>query len=140
MRRVMMAGFLVLVGTGTACLGTSTVDSSKVASAAVTGQITKAGGVGVAGSIVSIQLTGPVVNGSAPLLSQLTLTTDSEGRYLFLFILTGQDPGIGGATLAVTPPIGSGLAPRDTTDIPVTLVQGQSPTDTSYVNIELNPR
>ena len=92
------------------CLTVPPTDPSKETIAAIAGRVVRPDGTGVGGPIVAVQL------------------------------LTGFTPQIGSAVISVTAPIGSGLAGRDTSGIPVKLVLGRLATDTSYVQMELRPR
>ncbi len=140
MRWTAAAGLALAAVVGSGCLSTTGIDSSKETIAVVTGQVTRQDGSAVGGPLVTVELLSAVTNGSAKLLSQATVIGDDNGRFLFLFLLTGEDPQTGTASLAVTPPIGSGLAPFDTLGIPVKLVQGRNPTDSTYVQMVLQPR
>ncbi|MBL8985231.1 MAG: hypothetical protein JNJ80_03105 [Gemmatimonadetes bacterium] len=131
---------MAAVAAGSACLSTTGIDPSKETIAVVTGQVTRQDGSAVGGPLVSVELLSAVSNGSAKLLSQATVIGDTNGRFLFLFLLTGEVAQTGSANLVVTPPIGSSLAPFDTVGIPVKIVQGRNPTDTTYVQMALSPR
>lgn len=122
------------------CIATGDpVDPSRRTVAAVAGQVTRTDGSKVGGPLVSVTLFGQVTGGSAKLVGQSNVLADNDGRFLFVFI-TNEAVQIGTADVSVTPPIGSGLLPRDTTGIPVRFVQGQVATDTAYVQLVLPPR
>ena len=123
------------------CIGASTVDNSKQASAIVMGQVLKPDGVTpIGGPIVVAQLLGPAVNGVSQLLSQGSYVGDDNGRFLFLFLMNGVDPQNGTVNLSVTAPIASGFLSKDTLSIPVRIANGWTPTDTTYVQIKLQAR
>lgn len=138
MRRITWVVAAALLG---GCLSTETTDPTKLSSAAVMGQVVKPDGItGVSGPVVSIQLLTKPVNNTAQLISQSAVTADANGRFLFIFLLNGIDPQDAIANLAVTAPIGSGFLNADTVAIPVKIIRGQSPSDTSFVQFTLKPR
>jgi hypothetical protein len=129
----------LLVGTGS-CLSTPPTDPSRETIAAIAGRVVRPDGTGVGGPIVAVQLMTAATGGSAQFISSASVLGADDGRFLFVFLVNGFTPQLGSATVSVTAPIGSGLAGRDTTGIPVKLVLGRLATDTSFVQMELRPR
>lgn len=131
---------LAVIGVG-GCLETTAPNTSLQTIAAVTGQVARVDGTGVGGPLISVQLlSAATTGGTARLISQGTVIGDEQGRFLFLFLINGEEAQTGSIILNVTPPIGSGLVAADTTGIPVKLVLGRTPTDTTYVQMTLQPR
>ena len=124
------------------CLTVPSVDTSKTASAALAGQITRPDGVtGVDGPVMAVQLLSAVnASGVATLLAQTNTQADEHGRFVFNFQLIGVDPQIGTVNLSITPLLGSGLLSRDTLSIPVKIEAGVVPADTTYLLIKLQAR
>lgn len=140
MRTALKLGMAVaLVATG-ACLSVPPTDPSKETIAAVAGRVVRADGTGVGGPLVSVQLLSQASGGSAQIISSSSVIGADDGRFLFIFLVSGFSAQTGSASISVTAPIGSGLLGRDTSGIPVKLIQGGLATDTAYVQMVLAPR
>ena len=134
-----MVGLGLLLGVGS-CLTAVAPDPGTETIAAVAGRVVRADGTGVGGPVVAIQLLTEVSGGSARLISSGSVLGADDGRFLFVFLLRGFPPQTGTATISVTAPPGSGLLGRDTSGIPVKMIQGRLATDTAFVQMALRPR
>lgn len=140
MQSVMKAiGLGLALGLG-ACLKVDPVDPSRQTVAVVSGRVVRGDGTGVGGPSITIQLLGEATGGSAQLIASVSGLGQDDGRFVQLFFVNGFVPQTGSARISVVAPPGSGLIGRDTSGIPVKLVLGQLPTDTTYVEITLPPR
>ena len=140
MRSKTFAWLATLAVATAGCLTTTAPDTSKQTIAAISGQVTRQDGTGVGGPLITISLLSAASGGTARLLSQGSVIGDGNGRFLFLFLITGEDPQDGSAIIEVTPPVASSLLPFDTTGVVVKLVQGRTATDTTHVQMMLQPR
>jgi hypothetical protein len=139
--RVMAWAGVAAVMASAACISTVGVDPSNQTSAVVMGQVLKADGLTpVVGPSVVIQLLQAPSGGVSKVIFETSVTADENGRFLFSFTMSSVAPQTGSANLTVTPPIASGLAGQDTTGIPVKIVRGQPPTDSTYVQFTLKAR
>ncbi len=137
MGRLWLVG--LVLGSG-ACLSVEPPDPSKQTVAVVAGRVIRGDGTGVGGPQLTIQLLGEVTGGSAQLIASVSGLALDDGRFVQAFYVNGFSPQIGSTRISVVAPPGTGLQGRDTSGIPVKLVQGQQPTDTTYVQITLPPR
>ncbi|MEZ4456130.1 MAG: hypothetical protein R2882_06215 [Gemmatimonadales bacterium] len=139
-RRVSAGAGLGLALALGACLTSTNPDPSLRTSTAVTGQVTRQDGSPVGGPLVAVRILGEVKNGTATVLGESSVIADANGRFLFLFLISGEQPQNGTALVEVTPPIASALLPVDTAGIPIKVSQGDVPSDTAYVQLVLPPR
>lgn len=127
------------IGLLAGCLGTAP-DPGDLTSAVVTGQVVRPDGVTpVGGPQVTAQLLSAINGGSATLIATLTTLASDEGRFTLLF-RTYEPVQTGSVIVSVIPAPGQGLVGRDTTGIPVRIQAGEIPTDTTYVQIQLQAR
>ncbi len=127
------------VGVTAACLSSTGPNTTRT-SAVVTGQITRPDGVTpVGGPLVTVQLLGARVGNSAPLLGTGLVTGSDQGRFLILFLLNAEIQ-TGSAIINVNPAPGQGLLPFDTAGIPVKIMLGEQPAESSYVQMSLRAR
>lgn len=140
MRMTIIASAAAAIVAGAGCLNSTGPDPSQRTSAVVTGQVTRPDGTTpVGGPAIIVQLLSAVSGGSATLLATGSVIGTDNGRFLILFLLT--DPAqTGSATISVTPPPGTGLAPFDTSAIPVKIFKGESPAESTYVQLALRLR
>lgn len=137
-RRSMVAAGLAAVS-GWGCLGTGP-DPGQVASAVVTGQIVRPDGVTpVGGPAISGQLLSAQVGGSATLIATLSTLGTDQGRFLFHFRGYAA-PQTGSVVLSIIPAPGQGLIGLDTAGIAVRIFQGDTPAESTYVQITLKNR
>ena len=129
----------LLLGTG-ACLTTEPVDPSKQTVAVVSGRVVRGDGTGVSGPTITIQLFGEATGGSAQVIATVSGAPQDDGRFIQPFFINGFPPQTGSTRISVVAPLGSGLAGRDTSGIPVRLTLGSQASDTAYVLITLLPR
>ncbi len=134
-----VAGLGLLLGTG-ACLTTTPVDPSKQTVAVVSGRVVRGDGTGVSGPTITIQLFGAATGGSAQVIATVSGAPKDDGTFIQPFFINGFLPQTGSTRIAVVAPLGSGLAGKDTSGIPVRLTLGTQATDTAYVQITLLPR
>jgi hypothetical protein len=134
------AALATLVGAMAAggCLN-STGPNGERTSAVVTGQVTRNDGTPVGGPLVTVQLLGAQSGGSAPLLGTGVVTGADNGRFLILFLLNSPVQ-TGSAIINVTPAPGQGLLPFDTAGIPVKILPGEIPAESTYVQMALRNR
>ena len=134
-----LAGLGLLLGSG-ACISTDPVDPSKQTAAVVAGRVVRGDGTGVGGASLTIQLLSQASGGSAQVIATVSGFGLDDGRFNQPFFINGFPPQTGSVRISVVAPLGSGLAGRDTTGIPVRLTLGSQATDTAYVQITLLPR
>jgi hypothetical protein len=139
MRRSLIGGLVVVLGGSVACLST-VGPSGPTTSAVVTGQVVRPDGTTpVGGPIITIQLLGAASGNSARLLATGVVTGADNGRFLFLFLLK-EPVQTGSAIINVNPAPGQGLQPSDTAGIPVKIMLGEQPAESTYVQIALRNR
>ena len=133
------AGLGLLLGSG-ACLTTDPVDPNKQTVAVVSGRVIRGDGKGVGEPSITIQLLGEASGGSARVIATVSGFGLADGRFVQPFFINGFLPQTGSARISVVAPLGSGLAGRDTSGIPVRLTLSPQAADTAYVQITLLPR
>ena len=139
MRLILVAGAVALSLTGAACLSTTGPNAERT-SAVVTGQVVRPDGTTpVGGSAIVVQLLGARTGNSAPLLRTGVVTGADNGRFLILFLLNSPVQ-TGSAIINVSPAPGQGLLPFDTAGIPVKILLGETPAESTYVQMVLKAR
>ena len=129
---------LLAAAVASGCVG-STQESGPTVAGAVSGQVRRQDGTGVGGAVLGFTLTTQPVAGTATLLSSASLTASDQGNYTLVFLIGGQ-PQTAVLSVAVTPPIGSGLRGKDTTGLALRLSTAYPPSDTTYLFFDLAPR
>ena len=129
---------LATAAIGSACVGT-TQETTPSVTGAVTGQVRRQSGTAVGGALLGFTLTTQPVGGTATLLSSASLTADDQGNYTLVFIVPGAAQ-TAVLSVAVTPPIGSGLLGKDTSGLALRLSTAYPPPDTTYLFFDLAPR
>ncbi len=134
------AGLLIAAIAGSAaCLSTVGPNTERT-SAVVTGQVTRPDAVTpVGGPLITVQLLGAQTGNSAQLLGTGVVTGADNGRFLILFLLNSPVQ-TGSAIINVSPAPGQGLQPFDTSGIPVKIMLGEAPAESTYVQMALKAR
>jgi hypothetical protein len=134
---VLVVAAAMTIGWG--CLSTGP-DPGQLASAVVTGRIVRPDGVtGVGGPLIDGQLISAVNGGSANLIATLSTLGTDNGQFTFHF-KGYASPQTGSVIISVTPAPGQGLVGLDTSGIPVRIFQGDTPAESTYVQIMLKNR
>jgi hypothetical protein len=139
MRKTLVGGLIGAMTATAACLSTTGPNTERT-SAVVTGQVTRPDGTTpVGGPLITVQLLGGQTGNSAQLLGTGVVTGADNGRFLILFLLNSPVQ-TGSAIINVSPAPGQGLLPFDTAGIPVKILPGEQPAESTYVQMSLKAR
>lgn len=134
-----LVGLFAATAAIAACLSTTGTNTERT-SAVVTGQVTGPDGTTpVGGPLIAVQLLSAQTGNSAQLLGTGVVTGADDGRFLILFLLNSPAQ-TGSAIISVTPAPGQGLLPFDTAGIPVKILPGERPAESTYVQMTLKAR
>jgi hypothetical protein len=102
----------------------------------VAGRVTNAFGAPIPQATVRATANYPLSGSSLPITD--SVRTDEQGGYLVRLVTGNLSDARAPLTVTVSPPVGTGLAARDTTGLSVLISKAAPPRETTYVNLVLS--